>query len=137
MKSSPPGASIDIDAIKPLLRFSKLRELHLLTSNPIRLSDEEFATMGASWPNLEVINLNDGYAQADPSMATLPINTNVSEGIEERPTLMVGANGLQYFVLTDTTVDNTRAVAFIVSLVFPKAKKIVPGGVMTRVILAR
>ncbi|KAG2366925.1 hypothetical protein BDR07DRAFT_1394844 [Suillus spraguei] len=140
------AASIDIDTINPLLRFSKLRELHLLTGNPIRLSDEEFATMGASWPSLEVINFNDGYAQAEPSVTTLrgliflvnkcpllrsahlAINTNVLEGIEERPALMFGANNLQYLVLADTTVENPRAVAFIISLVFPKVKKIAAGG---------
>jgi hypothetical protein len=147
LKSSLPGASIDIDTIKPLLRFSKLRELHLLTGNPIRLSDEEFAAMGSSWPSLEVINLNDGYAQtADPSMITLrglillvnkcpllrsaylAININVLEGIEERPASMIGENDLQYLVLANTIVKNPRAVAFIISLVFPKVKKVVACG---------
>lgn len=146
VKSSLPGASIDIDTIKPLLHFSKLRELYLLTGNPIRFSDEELATMGASWPSLEVINLNNGYAQADPSMITLrglillvnkcpllrsthlAININALEGIEERPASMVAANDLQYLALADTTVEHPRAVAFIISLVFPKVKKIVAGG---------
>ncbi|KAG1741087.1 hypothetical protein EDB19DRAFT_1706216 [Suillus lakei] len=146
LESSLPGASIDIDTIKPLLRFSNLRELHLLMGNPVRFSDEELATMGASWPGLEVINLNDGDTQVDPSITTLrglillvnkcpllrsahlAINTNVLEGIEERPTSMVGANDLQHLVLAGTPVENPRAVAFIVSLAFPKVKKIAVGG---------
>ncbi|KAG1880313.1 hypothetical protein C8R48DRAFT_667816 [Suillus tomentosus] len=98
--------------------------------------------MGDSWPDLEVINLNDGYAEADPPTTTLrglvllvnkcsllrsadlAINMNVLEEIEERPVPILGA---KYLVLADT-VENPRAVAFIVSLVFPKVKKIVAGG---------
>ncbi|KAG2070204.1 hypothetical protein BDR04DRAFT_1118543 [Suillus decipiens] len=138
-------ASIDIDTIDPLLCFSKLRELHLFMGNPIHLSDEEFATMGASWPSLEVISFNDGYmlVQEEPPMTTLrgliflvnkcpllrsahlAININVLEGIEEHPTLMVGVNNLQDLVLADTPVENPRAVAFIISLAFPKVKEIV------------
>lgn len=50
---------------------------------------------------------------------------NVLEEIEERPVSILGA---KYPVLADTVVENPRAVAFIVSVVFPKVKKIVAGG---------
>lgn len=95
--------------------------------------------MGDSWPDLEVINLNDGYAEADPPTTTLrglillvnkcsllrrahlAINMNVLEEIEERPVPILGA---KYLVLANTVVKNPRAVAFVFSLVFPKVKKV-------------
>lgn len=80
--------------------------------NSFHLSDDELAVMGASWPCLEVINLNDGRAQAAPSNITLrglillvskcpllrsahlAINANVSKGMDEYPASMIGANDL-------------------------------------------
>ncbi|KAG1746722.1 uncharacterized protein EDB91DRAFT_1118506 [Suillus paluster] len=126
-----PAASIDMDTIKPLLRFSKLRELLLSTLGSL--------LMGSSWPCLEVITLND----VRPSPITLrgllllvdkcprlrsahlAINACVLEGIEEPPVSMVGANDLQDLVLAETTVENPRAFALIVSLAFPKVKEVV------------
>ncbi|KAG2748439.1 hypothetical protein P692DRAFT_20508645 [Suillus brevipes Sb2] len=61
--------------------------------------------------------------------AHLAINTNVMEGIEGRPASMVSANGFQYLVLADATVENSRVIAFIISSV--------PEENMARVILAR
>jgi hypothetical protein len=59
----------------------------------------------------------------------LAINTKVVEGIEGRPASMVSANGFQYLVLADTTFENSRVIAFIISSV--------PEENMVRVILAR
>ncbi|KAG1746709.1 uncharacterized protein EDB91DRAFT_1118444 [Suillus paluster] len=140
-----PAASIDMDTIKPLLRFSKLRELLLSTLGSFQFSDEELAVMGSSWPCLEVITLNDGDGpwRVRPSPITLrgllllvdkcprlrsahlAINACVLEGIEEPPVSMVGANDLQDLVLVETTVENPRAFALIVSLAFPKVKEVV------------
>ncbi|KAG1746705.1 uncharacterized protein EDB91DRAFT_1267311 [Suillus paluster] len=106
-----PDASIDMDIIKPLLRFSKLRGLHLMMINSYLISDED-TVMGASWLCLEIINLDNGDARARPSAFTLrglmslvnkcprlnsaylPIDANVLEGIDECPASMVGANDL-------------------------------------------
>ncbi|KAG1741144.1 hypothetical protein EDB19DRAFT_1908172 [Suillus lakei] len=133
-------ASIKIDTIKPLLHFSKLRELHLLTDNSFHLSDEELTVMGASWPCLEVIDLN-GDGRAAPSNITLrglillvnkcpllrsahlAINVNVLEGIEGCPAFMIGANELHDLVLAYTAVENPRAFALIVSLAFVTSVK--------------
>ncbi|KAG1769513.1 hypothetical protein EV702DRAFT_1140906 [Suillus placidus] len=134
-------------AVMPLLRFSKLRELHLLMVNSFHLSDEELTAMGVSQPCLEVINLNDGRAQADPSNITtlrglillvnkclllksahLAINANVLKGIDEYPASMVGADDLYNLVLADTPVQNPRVFALIVSLALPKVKDIVVAG---------
>ncbi|KAG1746706.1 uncharacterized protein EDB91DRAFT_1245889 [Suillus paluster] len=139
----PSVASVDMDTIKPLLSFLKLRELHLLIVNSYDFSDEDLTAMGASWPCLEVIDLNNGDARATITLrslillvnkcahlrtARLPINANILEGIEECPTSMVGANDLQQLLLPGTVVKNPRAVALIVSLAFPKVKKIGVGG---------
>ncbi|KAG1731988.1 uncharacterized protein EDB91DRAFT_1206239 [Suillus paluster] len=141
----PPAASIDMDTIKPLLRFSKLRELHLSMVKSFQFSDEEVAVMGSSWPCLEDITLNDGDGpgRVRPSPITLrglillvnkcprlrsahlAIDARVLEGIEERPASMVGANDLQHLVLAETTVEDPRAFALIVSLAFPKVKEVV------------
>jgi hypothetical protein len=51
------------------------------------------------------------------------------EGIEGRPASMVSANGFQYLVLADATVENSKVIAFIISSV--------PEENMARVILAR
>ncbi|KAG2042500.1 hypothetical protein BDR03DRAFT_996768 [Suillus americanus] len=141
----PRTAPIDIDTIRPLLYFSKLRELHLLMINSFHLSDKELTAMGASWPCLEVINLNNSRAQTAPSNITLyglillvnkcpllrsahlAINANVLKGIDEYPASMVGENDLFNLVLADTTVQNPRAFALIVSLAFPKVKEIAVG----------
>ncbi|KAG1781067.1 hypothetical protein EV702DRAFT_1077473 [Suillus placidus] len=135
---------IDIGTIKPLLCFSRLRELHLLTGNSVHLSDEELAAMGASWPCLEVINFNNGKgSQPVPSSnislrglillvnktrlrrAHLMIKGDGLGLIERCPASMVGPNDFQHLVLADTTVNNPRDFALIVSLAFPKVKKIV------------
>lgn len=61
--------------------------------------------------------------------AHLAINTKVLEGIEGRPASMFSANGFQYLVFVDTTVENSRVIAFIISSV--------PEENMARVILVR
>ncbi|KAG1741086.1 hypothetical protein EDB19DRAFT_1706212 [Suillus lakei] len=135
---------IDIGTIKPLLRFSRLRELHLITGNSFHLSDEELAVMGASWPCLEVINLNNGEdLREDPSpnitlrglillvnktclrSAHLAIKGNGLELIEKCPASMVGTNDFQHLALAHTIVYNPRDFALILSLAFPKVKEIV------------
>ncbi|KAG0709190.1 hypothetical protein DFH29DRAFT_218740 [Suillus ampliporus] len=146
-----PVAPIDIDTIKPLLRFSKLQELHLLMVNSFDFSDKDLTTMGASWPCLEVISLNNGDARAMPSAITLrglillvnkcshlrsarlAIDANALEGIEEFPASMTGANDLQCLVFADTTIEDPRAVALIVSLAFPKVEKILVGALWRHV----
>ncbi|KAG0709189.1 hypothetical protein DFH29DRAFT_886934 [Suillus ampliporus] len=145
-----PVQTINIDDIKPLLRFSKLRKLYLLTTTNFYLLDKELSTMGASWPCLEVINFNNGDSMDDPTItlcglmllvnkcprlrsAYLAINTNALEGIEGCPASMVGANDLQHLVIAKSTAENSRAFALIVSLAFPKVKKIVAGS-MWRII---
>lgn len=135
---------IDIGTIEPLLRFSRLRELHLLTNNSVYLSDEELDVMGASWPCLEVINLNNGEGLREVSSpnislrglillvnrtrlrsAHLVIKGDGLELIEKCPTSMVGTNNFQHLVLANAAVENPRDFALIVSLAFPKVKEIV------------
>ncbi|KAG2344089.1 hypothetical protein BDR05DRAFT_947825 [Suillus weaverae] len=135
---------IDIGTIEPLLCFSRLRELHLLTGNSVHLSDEELAAMGASWPCLEVINFDGGkglrpVSSSNISLRGLILLVNkthlrsarlVLKGdglglIEKCPASMVGPNDFQHLVLADTTVDNPRDFALVVSLAFPKVKEIV------------
>lgn len=140
-----PDGIIDICTIEPLLRFSRLRELHLLTDHSVHLSDEELAAMGASWPCLEVINLNNGKGLREvpsPNLislrglillvnktrlrkAHLMIKGDGLELIEKCPTSMVGTNDFEHLMLADTTVENPRDFALIVSLAFPKVKEIV------------
>lgn len=146
---------IDIGTIEPLLRFSRLRELHILTNNSVHLSDEELAAMGASWPCLEVINLNNGQdLRGAPSpnislrglillvnktrlrRAHLVIKGDDLGLIEKCPTSMVGTNNFQHLVLMpmDTTVENPRDFALIVSLAFPKVKEILVNTLWSRTI---
>lgn len=101
--------------------------------------------MGASWPCLEVINLNNGKGLREvpsPNLislrglillvnktrlrkAHLMIKGDGLELIEKCPTSMVGTNDFEHLMLADTTVENPRDFALIVSLAFPKVKEIV------------
>ena len=141
---------INIDTIRPLLRFSNMRKIYLLMVN-LDFSDEHLTAMATAWPYLEVFDFNNGDSWATPynitlrglfslvnmcphlKSAHLAINANVLEGTEDCPASMIGAKNLQHLVLGDTVVENPRAVALVVYLALPKVEKIVASNTWSHV----
>jgi len=69
LQTSPIATPTDLDAIRPLFRFSNLREFYSGMVN-FQFSDEH--AMGATWPCLEVLN-NNTMHRSSPKLRGVPL----------------------------------------------------------------
>ncbi|KAH7930244.1 hypothetical protein BV22DRAFT_66416 [Leucogyrophana mollusca] len=68
----PQDYTIGLQELRPLLRFAKLRHLHLDTECSFALDDTTLLEMAKAWPNIVVLSLNR-YARWDIAAQVTPL----------------------------------------------------------------
>lgn len=134
------STSVEVDSIRPLFSFSRLRRVRIAHLCSTSLSDEDLHQLAASWPLLQVLHLNyyaepqtvtptlKGFCHLlqhcpDLQELTIVIDTRDSDWIDvARP---VVCNPLMHYVgLGNSFLDDSKRVAAILFAILPSVKEI-------------
>jgi hypothetical protein len=134
----PVGWTIKEDMLRPLLVFTNITKIHILTTHPFDLGNKMVRDMATAWPRLQSIQLSEaGWAGQSrvtlagiiplisiPTLRDLGIVINAStvEHTLDMPLVGVSNTNIRYLFLGDSLIKDAHLVAAFLSEVLPKVQ---------------
>ncbi|KIJ69502.1 hypothetical protein HYDPIDRAFT_165022 [Hydnomerulius pinastri MD-312] len=135
----PSGRILTLDTLRSLLAFSSLSSLTIDSSASFDLTDDDLGEVAATWPNLEVLALNEtwGWRKASkitfsglitllarcPKLVHLALTIDTAKShtrSTKRPGGGVCNQRITTLFLGDSTVEDVTSVAIVLSDILPE-----------------
>ncbi|KAJ6464362.1 hypothetical protein C8R45DRAFT_877673 [Mycena sanguinolenta] len=147
VSSQPGSSSIDLagvvafDALRPLLTFKSLRQVHLAPPGGFSLDDADMEAVAKAWPDISTLYLPGSKYRGPPPRATLSgirafarhcsglviLSTPFDASLVPEEDVLLPHEALRLLIVEDAVIVDSAAVAEYIGAMFPKLQAISTG----------